>query len=161
MRSWHRETGTRVFVLDDQKRILLVEMQDRTNGGSYWIPPGGGIEDGEQAVDCAVREVQEETGLRVTIDRLVYVVEGVEPALSQLTYTFYFLAHPVTGQTPTTGTDPELAPEDQVLSGARFFERSEVSTLPRVYPTALRGDEVWNLLDQGFRDHDPYRKWSF
>lgn len=158
MRNWHRETGTRVFVLDEHSRILLVEMQDRASGGSYWVPPGGGIEDGEHAVDCAVREVQEETGLSVTIDRLLFVEDSVEPAVPQLCYTFFFLAHPVTGQRPAVGTDPERAPGDQVLASARFFAREELAGLERVYPPILR-DRFWSLLDQGIAGHDSYRRW--
>ncbi len=154
MRTWHRETGTRVFVLDEQQRILLVEMQDRRNGGSFWVLPGGAIEDGEHAIDGAVREVREETGLTVTIDRLLYVVDSVEPGVPQLCYTFYFLARPVSGVAPTT----EFVPERDVVTAARFFSREELASLPRVYPTVLRS-EFWDLLEQGFSDHDVYRRW--
>jgi ADP-ribose pyrophosphatase YjhB (NUDIX family) len=157
MREWHRETGTRVFVLDEQGRILLVEMQDRRNGGAYWVLPGGGIEDGEHAADCAVREVREETGLSVAIDRLVYVTDSVEPGVPQLCYTFYFLAERVTGASPVIGTDPERPPEEREVSAARFFGRDELAGLPRVYPEVLR-DEFWRLLATEFRGHDPYRR---
>ncbi|HLN63336.1 MAG TPA: hypothetical protein VK464_17510 [Symbiobacteriaceae bacterium] len=58
------------------------------------------------------------------------------------------------------GFDPEQPPEAQVLSGARFFAREELSALPRLYPTVLR-DEFWRLLEEGFHDHNPYRKWPF
>jgi hypothetical protein len=53
MEGWKREMGSRVFVLDDQRRILLVEMEDRQNGGTFWIVPDGRIEDGEHAVEGA------------------------------------------------------------------------------------------------------------
>lgn len=158
MRTWHRETGTRVFVLDEWSRVLLVETQDRQNGGAFWVLPGGAIEDGEQAADGAMREVLEETGLRVTIDRLLYLTDSVEPAVPQLCYTFFFLAHRVSGQAPMVGTDPEQPPDQQVLSGARFFHRGELAALPRLYPTVLR-DEFWTLLERGFAGHDPYRPW--
>lgn len=158
MNSWHREVGTRVFVLDEQSRILLVEMQDRERGGSYWILPGGQVDDGEQAIDGAVREVEEETGLTITIDRLLYLVDSVEPQVPQLCYTLYFLAHPVSGQRPVIGFDPERAPHQQVLSGARFFTQAELCTVGRVYPEVLR-EEFWRMLAQGFGAHNPYRRW--
>ncbi|MFZ5816436.1 MAG: NUDIX domain-containing protein [Bacillota bacterium] len=158
MRRWHRKVGVRVFVLDEQNRILLVETRDPQSGGCYWILPGGGIEDGEQAAEAAVREVAEESGVRVSIDRLLYVTDSVEPAVPQLCYTFYFLAHPVRNQEPFVGSDPERPLEGQVLTGARFFRREELAALPRLYPTVLR-EEFWRLLERGFGHHHPYRPW--
>ena len=37
-----------------------------------WTVPGGGIEPGENSVDAAIREVKEETGLDVSIGKLVW-----------------------------------------------------------------------------------------
>jgi 8-oxo-dGTP pyrophosphatase MutT (NUDIX family) len=54
-------------VPDQAGRILLIE---RTDNG-LWTIPGGGMEVGETIAQTAVREVEEETGLRVTVDRLV------------------------------------------------------------------------------------------
>lgn len=51
----------------DGNHLLLVGNQ-RRNGSVDWTPPGGVIEvhDGEQLLDGLTREVEEETGLRVT-----------------------------------------------------------------------------------------------
>nr|WP_277882933.1 NUDIX hydrolase [Paracoccus salsus] len=37
---------------------------------AYWDLPGGGREGGEAPVECALRELQEEFGLRLSADRL-------------------------------------------------------------------------------------------
>ncbi|CAM3055890.1 8-oxo-dGTP diphosphatase [Paracoccus aminovorans] len=37
---------------------------------AHWDLPGGGAEPGETPVDCALRELQEEFGLRLSPDRL-------------------------------------------------------------------------------------------
>lgn len=47
--------------------ILLV----RRNDFPVWALPGGGLDDNETIAACCVREVKEETGLEVEIDRLV------------------------------------------------------------------------------------------
>ncbi len=56
------------IIFDDaRERILLTRRMD--NG--RWCLPGGMMDAGESAIECAIREVWEETGLRVRIDRLI------------------------------------------------------------------------------------------
>lgn len=54
-------------VADQQGRVLLVCRADSGN----WALPGGAMNLGESVVDCAVREVREETGLVVEITGMV------------------------------------------------------------------------------------------
>jgi ADP-ribose pyrophosphatase YjhB (NUDIX family) len=54
-------------VSDQAGAILLIE---RTDNG-LWTIPGGGMEVGETIAQTAIREVKEETGLEVEIQRLV------------------------------------------------------------------------------------------
>jgi ADP-ribose pyrophosphatase YjhB (NUDIX family) len=54
-------------VADEGGAILLIE---RTDNG-LWTIPGGGMEVGETIAQTAVREVKEETGLDVAVQRLV------------------------------------------------------------------------------------------
>jgi ADP-ribose pyrophosphatase YjhB (NUDIX family) len=54
-------------VADQAGAILLIE---RTDNG-LWTIPGGGMEVGETIAQTAIREVKEETGLDVAIQRLV------------------------------------------------------------------------------------------
>jgi 8-oxo-dGTP diphosphatase len=63
-------------VVDDGGRILL---GCRADTGT-WSLPGGAIDPGEQPADAAVREVYEETGVRIAVER----VGGV--ALREITY---------------------------------------------------------------------------
>ncbi len=51
-------------------RILLVKWRSK---GQYWSLPGGTVELGESIEDAALREVFEETGLRVRVKRVVGV----------------------------------------------------------------------------------------
>ena len=56
-------------IFDRRGRVLL---QRRSDGGQ-WGLPGGSVEIGESVVEAVVREVREETGLTVTVRRLVGV----------------------------------------------------------------------------------------
>ena len=61
--------GCAVAVFDESGSLLLTQRQD--NG--QWCLPGGGMESGESADECAVRETLEETGLESRILRLIGV----------------------------------------------------------------------------------------
>lgn len=61
--------STTAVVTDDMGRIVLVHRRDN----DLWALPGGGMDLGESIVDCAVREVREETGLDVEVTGLVGV----------------------------------------------------------------------------------------
>jgi len=67
---YRRTEGAHVLVRDDEGRILLV----RPNfAGRRWMLPGGRVERGETPHDGAARETAEETGIEVTIERLLLV----------------------------------------------------------------------------------------
>lgn len=53
-------TATRTVVRDGAGRLLLIRRAD--NG--LWSVPAGAMELGESIIECAVRELREETGLR-------------------------------------------------------------------------------------------------
>jgi ADP-ribose pyrophosphatase YjhB (NUDIX family) len=59
--------GSSAVVADYQGRILL---QRRTDSGN-WALPGGTMDIGETLAESAIREVKEETGFDVRIDRIV------------------------------------------------------------------------------------------
>ena len=56
--------------------VLLVERAREPLKG-FWSLPGGVLEVGELAADAVRREVREETGLEIRVDKLVHVFERV------------------------------------------------------------------------------------
>jgi 8-oxo-dGTP pyrophosphatase MutT (NUDIX family) len=57
----------RVVVLDAANHVLLLQTRDQGNPafGTSWELPGGGMEPGETYIEAAVRELREQTGIRV------------------------------------------------------------------------------------------------
>lgn len=45
----------------------------------YWTPPGGGVEAGEMVAEAVVREVQEESNMKVLRQRVIGCQEIAEP----------------------------------------------------------------------------------
>jgi 8-oxo-dGTP diphosphatase len=63
-----------VLVRDDDGRVLLV----RSAESQLWTLPGGLLEPDERPEDAAEREVEEESGLRVEVGRVLDVFAGSE-----------------------------------------------------------------------------------
>jgi 8-oxo-dGTP pyrophosphatase MutT (NUDIX family) len=59
--------AARVLLLDADGRVLLFRGGDpgAPERGTWWITPGGGLDEGETHVQGAARELFEETGLRL------------------------------------------------------------------------------------------------
>lgn len=65
-------------VILGEGRVLLVE-RGREPLAGYWSLPGGVVETGERLEEALMREVFEETGLRVTADSIATVFERIMP----------------------------------------------------------------------------------
>lgn len=72
---YQRVEGAHILVEDAAGRILVVRT---TYLGPGWMLPGGRVERGETPQAAAERETREETGLQVTVDRLL-LVEAYRP----------------------------------------------------------------------------------
>jgi 8-oxo-dGTP diphosphatase len=84
--------------------IVLIERKNEPHG---WAIPGGFIDYGESAEDCAVREAKEETGLDVELIRQFHVYSAPERDPRHHTITLVFLAR--ADGTPVGGDDAKRA----------------------------------------------------
>lgn len=84
--------GVFAIIFDEEGRVLLCHRRDV----DLWNLPGGGLEPGEAPWAGVIREVREETGLTVAIERLAGVY--VKPEADEIVFSF---ACTVTGGVPT------------------------------------------------------------
>ncbi len=68
--------AVRVLLLDDKEKILIIKRStdSKTNPGK-WELPGGKVDPGESFDQALIREVYEETKLKITLDHVVGVSE--------------------------------------------------------------------------------------
>ena len=100
--------------------VLLVRRSTPPEAGR-WSFPGGRVEPGERMADAAAREVREETGLDVEIDRLLDWVERIGPDHHFVIVDF--AATVPERQEPTPGDD---------AADARWVNLDEISSLALV-----------------------------
>jgi ADP-ribose pyrophosphatase YjhB (NUDIX family) len=117
-------------VRDEGGRILLIRKID--NG--YWALPGGAMEIGESIREAAVREVEEETGVRVKVTGLVGIytdpghVMAYEDGEVRQEFSVCFHSRPISGEPREDGTETKAA---------RWVDPSEVPGLS-IHPTMRR-----------------------
>lgn len=144
--------GVRVIVQNNNDEILLVKQEHPER--SVWMVPGGGIEDGESSIEAAIREVKEETGLDIEIERMLWFVE--ETGERGQRFVNFFLAK-ATEAIPKLGHDPEFDEAGQVMRELRFMSREKVAKLEHIYPEFLR-DEIWDILESGNSNYNAYKE---
>jgi 8-oxo-dGTP diphosphatase len=96
---------------------LLIKRRDVP----VWVLPGGGIEQGESPEQAVVREILEETGFTVKIDRLV----GDYLPINKLTKRTYLY------ECKVLSGEPILTEE---TGGISFFPLNQLPLMPPPYP---------------------------
>lgn len=102
--------GVFAVILDDQNRVLLCHRTDR----DLWNLPGGGLEKGEAPWEGVIREVEEETGLEVEVEKMTGVY--AKPDQDEVSFTFLC---------KITGGKMTLTSESNKIEYLKFIELPE------------------------------------
>jgi ADP-ribose pyrophosphatase YjhB (NUDIX family) len=83
-------------------RFAWLHRAGTSHGNNQWSLPGGRLEFNEKLLDCAVREVYEEIGVKqfVSFGQLPIITEDFFPEESMHWVTHYFLAIPSLDEVP-------------------------------------------------------------
>ena len=118
--------GASAIVVDDQGRILMHRRRDN----SRWALPGGVMDIGESIGDTVVREVQEETGLKVVPEYIVGVYSDPAHVFAysdgevRQQFSICFACHILGGEVTTSDESTEVG----------FFDATEIEALD-VHPS--------------------------
>jgi len=107
-------------IFDDDRRVLLQQASD----DGQWYVPGGAVDPGEEPADAIVREMLEETGLRVEPVRVLGVAKSPDityPNGHQVQYVAITFLCRIVGGTLKISDDESLA--------LRFFDTRELPPL--------------------------------
>lgn len=134
--------SARVVLTDPAGRVLLFQGFDPARPQEkFWFTVGGGVEDGEELRDTALREAFEETGVKLAPESLVGPVWRRRAVFSFDGQTFdaeeWFFHARIDGELviDTSGFNDV---EESTITGHRWWSAEELeSTVDAVYPVQL------------------------
>lgn len=133
--------SARVVLLDSSGRVLLFQGFDPARPHElFWFTVGGGVEDGEELRDTAVREALEETGVKLAPESLIGPVWRRRAVFSFDGTTFdaeeWFFTATVDGVEIDTSGFNDV--EEHSISAFRWWTAEELAaTDETVYPVQL------------------------
>lgn len=122
-------------VLLHQGRLLIVNAYPGSQS-DLWCAPGGGVERGTSLPANLIREVAEETGLRIAVDAPCLINEFHDPASGFHQVDLFFRATLIDGTLSDDWQDPE-----GIVNRRRFVTEAELRRL-RFKPDSLP-DIAW------------------
>ena len=135
-----------VVLIEDDKVSLIERYRD---GNHYFVFPGGGADGDETPDEAAIREMEEETGLRVTVKSELAVIHF------GLSTQHYFLVESVSGQYGTgkgeeyTDSDPDNPMEGIYIP--IWMPIEELSEHENIYPVDIK-ELVLKFVNAGWPD---------
>ena len=140
-----RQAATVIVLRGGAERLEVLMVQRTPKArfmGGAWVFPGGAVDEAEGHRRAAVREVEEEAGLRLPDPAaLVPFARWITPPEVTIRFdTYFFLAVAPDGA--------EAVPDGQEIVDARWFEPRRALAVPQPLPpariTAWHGPVIWN-----------------
>lgn len=110
------------LVKKGNKYLLIKEVME-SDGIEKWIVPGGTVEFGEYLEDAVKREIKEEVGLEVKIEKFLAFKEANFAKFGYHTIIFFYLVSAKNAKIKIT--------EEKILEG-KFFSPEEIKDLKLV-----------------------------
>ena len=109
-------------VLIEDMKLLVVKQKVHTTD-RYWSLPGGRVDTGEKLDEAIIREMLEETGVTVKVEKLLYICDKTDclPPILHISFLLSKLKGEIT--LPTNEFD------DNPISDVRYVEFSKLVDL--------------------------------
>ena len=127
----------------NRDQVLLVEHEKEAQ--RYFLLPGGGVSRGEPTGEAVVREVLEETGIRVRPRRVVGICESIFPDRRRHIVHFIY-------ETDYTGGQPGPSQDPRVRCSGFF----PIALLNQLHLRPPLQQWLQRRLVEGFLDHPEY-----
>ena len=129
-----------IITMNEKGEILLTKRHPRKNYGLYWEITGGSILKGEDVLSGAIRELEEETGIKTTKESLKLIYKEV---FYDGLFRGFFHQVDMTHQTITLQSDETI--EYQWVSKCDFVEHiCQTDFIPH---TRARILHAWEILE--------------
>ena len=134
-----------VAVTDNAGRLLLIRRTDNGN----WALPGGAVDPGESLAEAAVRETEEETGIRCEVDAVVgiytnprHVIHYTSNDEVRQEFSIVLTARAISGQ-PTPSNESSAVEWAEVSDLDRYAMHASMRARVERY---LGGPDTWPQL---------------
>jgi 8-oxo-dGTP diphosphatase len=114
----------------ENDQVLMLKHEPGFRMPYFWLPPGGGVELGETLEAALEREFVEETGLKIAVEKFLFVNQFVHLPFHAL--EFFFLVRRIGGSL-AVGYDPEFEQNAQIIQEVRFMNFAQIQRIEQTY----------------------------
>ena len=126
------------FVIKNEK-ILMVNHK-REGRYDFWVSPGGGVKGMESLEEAVIREVKEESGLNVSVKKLMYIEQMHFP--KERSVKFWYHCELINGTLDCAAEEAVI----EYIVDASFMDKQALES-NEVYPPMLKED-FWEKVKE-------------